>query len=144
MHIVIYRYSAEELDRIFKELCWRLNVKHEYDKSRHLISIKKGLFHPVYIEGRCGSYEKLVGLHPDFYNVEDGRTECLLEQVASKVNGIKLCNVRDVLKIIDILKTSETITLDMADADDISDIEVSVVEIESDMAVDIQLGGYCE
>lgn len=144
MHIVIYRYSAEELDRIFKELCWRLNVKHEYDKSRHLISIKKGLFHPVYIEGRCGSYEKLVGLHPDFYNVEDGRTECLLEQVASKVNGIKLCNVRDVLKIIDILKTSETITLDMTDADDISDIEVSVVEIESDMAVDIQLGGYCE
>lgn len=28
--------------------------------------------------------------------------------------------------------------------DDISDIEVSVVEIESDMAVDIELGGYCE
>lgn len=29
-------------------------------------------------------------------------------------------------------------------ADDISDIEVSVVEIESDMAVNIELGGYCE
>lgn len=28
--------------------------------------------------------------------------------------------------------------------DDISDIKVSVVEIESDMAVDIELGGYCE
>lgn len=28
--------------------------------------------------------------------------------------------------------------------DNISDIEVSVVEIESDMAVDIELGGYCE
>lgn len=28
--------------------------------------------------------------------------------------------------------------------DDISDIEVEVVEIESDMAVDITLGGYCE
>ena len=28
--------------------------------------------------------------------------------------------------------------------DDISDIIVSVVEIESDMAVDIELGGYCE
>ena len=28
--------------------------------------------------------------------------------------------------------------------DDISDIEVSVVEIESDMTVDIHLGGYCE
>ena len=28
--------------------------------------------------------------------------------------------------------------------DDISDIEVEVVEIESNMAVDITLGGYCE
>ena len=28
--------------------------------------------------------------------------------------------------------------------EDISDIEVEVVEIESDMAVDITLGGYCE
>lgn len=28
--------------------------------------------------------------------------------------------------------------------DDISDIEVNVVEIESDMAVDIELGRYCE
>lgn len=28
--------------------------------------------------------------------------------------------------------------------DNISDIEVEVVEIESDMAVDITLGGYCE
>ena len=28
--------------------------------------------------------------------------------------------------------------------DDISDIDVSVAEIESDMAVDIELGGYCE
>lgn len=28
--------------------------------------------------------------------------------------------------------------------EDISDIEVDIVEIESDMAVDITLGGYCE
>lgn len=115
MNIVIHRHSAEEIDMIFKELCWRLNVTHEYDKSRHLISIKKGLLHPVYIEGRGGSYEKLAGLRPDFYNVEDGRIESILEQGASKVNGIKLRNVCDVLKIIDILKISETITLDVTD-----------------------------
>lgn len=30
------------------------------------------------------------------------------------------------------------------DVEDISDIEVEVVEIESDIAVDITLGGYCE
>lgn len=125
MHIVIYRYSAEELDRILKELCGRLNVTHEYDKSRHLISIKKGLLHPVYIEGRCGSYEKLAGLRPDFYNVEDGRIEWILEQGASKVNGIKLRNVCDVLKIIDILKISETITLDMTDVSEIIKIAMA-------------------
>ena len=28
--------------------------------------------------------------------------------------------------------------------DDISDIEVDIVEIESDKLVDIELGGYCE
>lgn len=31
-----------------------------------------------------------------------------------------------------------------SDVENISDIEVEVVEIESDMAVDITLGGYCE
>ncbi len=31
-----------------------------------------------------------------------------------------------------------------SNVEDISDIEVEVVEIESDMAVDITLGGYCE
>lgn len=30
-----------------------------------------------------------------------------------------------------------------SNVEDISDIEVEVVEIESDMAVDITLGGYC-
>lgn len=32
----------------------------------------------------------------------------------------------------------------MSIVDDISDIEVEVVEIESDKLVDIELGGYCE
>lgn len=31
-----------------------------------------------------------------------------------------------------------------SNVEDISDIEVEVVEIESDMAADITLGGYCE
>ena len=32
----------------------------------------------------------------------------------------------------------------MSIVDDISDIEVEILEIESDTAVDINLGGYCE
>lgn len=33
---------------------------------------------------------------------------------------------------------------DWSYVDDISDIEVEITEIESNMAVDITLGGYCE
>lgn len=33
---------------------------------------------------------------------------------------------------------------DWSHVDDISDIEVEILEIESNMAVDITLGGYCE
>lgn len=69
--------------------------------------ISKGLLHPVYIDGRTGPCERLAGLRPDFYNVDDGGIERFLEQGASKVNGIKLDNVRSVLKIIDILKIPE-------------------------------------
>lgn len=32
----------------------------------------------------------------------------------------------------------------LSNVDDISDIKVEVAEIESDMTVDITLGGYCE
>ncbi len=32
----------------------------------------------------------------------------------------------------------------MSIVDDISDIEVDILEIESDKLVDIELGGYCE
>ena len=107
MNIVIHRYSAKKLERIFEELCRRLDIPYKYDKHRHLISIEEGLFHSVYIEGRCGSRKKLAGLRPDFYNVDDGEIEWFLEQGASKVNGIKLDNVCSVLKIIDILKIPE-------------------------------------
>lgn len=104
MNIVIHRVSAEELEQVLGELCLKLDIPYKYNKHRHLISIEEGLFHSVYIEGRCGPCEKLAGLRPDFYNVDDGEIEWFLEQGASKVNGIKLDNVCSVLKIIDILK----------------------------------------
>ena len=69
-----------------------------------MISIEDGILHPIYINGRTGPCEKLAGLRPDFYNVKDESIEWILEQGASKVNGIKLDNVCSVLKIIDILK----------------------------------------
>jgi hypothetical protein len=104
MNIVIHRYSAKELELVLGELCLKLDIPYKYDKYRRLISIEAGLLHPVYIDGRIGPCEKLAGLRPDFYNVDDGEIKWFLEQGASKVNGIKLDNVRSVLKIIDILK----------------------------------------
>lgn len=110
MNIVIYRVSAEELERVLEKLCLKLDIPYKYDKHRRLISIENGILHPVYIDGRTGPCEKLGGLRPDFYNIDDGRDgmmEWMLEQGACKVDGIKLDNVRSVLKIIDILKIPE-------------------------------------
>lgn len=104
MNIVIYRVSAEELEQALEELCLKLDIPYKYNKRGRLISIEDGILHPIYINGRTGPCEKLAGLRPDFYNVDDGGIEWLLEQGASKVNGIKLDNVCSVLKIIDILK----------------------------------------
>lgn len=107
INVIVHRYSMKELERIFGDLCLKLDIPYKYDKRRRLISIEDGLIHPVYIDGRTGSYEKLAGLRPDFYNTDDGEIEWFLEQGASKVNGIKLDNVRSVLKIIDFLKIPE-------------------------------------
>lgn len=107
INVIVHRYSAKKLDQIFEELCRRLDIPYKYDKRRHLISIEEGLLHPVYIDGRTGPCEKLAGLRPDFYNVDDGEIEWFLEQGACKVNGIELDNIRSVLKIIDILKIPE-------------------------------------
>lgn len=107
INVIAHRYSMKELERIFGDLCLKLDIPYKYDKRRRLISIEEGLLHPVYIDGRTGPCERLAGLRPDFYNVDDGGIERFLEQGASKVNGIKLDNVRSVLKIIDILKIPE-------------------------------------
>ena len=104
MNIVIHRVSAEELEQVLGELCLKLDIPYKYNKRGRLISIEDGILHPIYINGRTGPCEKLAGLRPDFYNVDDGEIEWFLEQGASKVNGIKLDNVCRVLKIIDILK----------------------------------------
>lgn len=100
MNIVIYRVNAEELEQILEKICLKLDIPYKYNKYRRLISIENG---------RTGPCEKLAGLRPDFYNVDDGIEWALwmLEQGACKVNGIKLNNIRSVLKIIDILKIPE-------------------------------------
>lgn len=107
INIVIYRIRREVLNDVFKELRRRLDIKCKYDKSSCLISMEEGLICPVYIIGKYGDPTRLAGLRPDFYNAENGEINWFLEQAASKLNGVKLDDVRNVLKIVDILKMPE-------------------------------------
>lgn len=73
----------------------------------------------AFYEG-CGHMEHTFGIYTDKDKAEAAK-KVVIEQLYEKEKDDTLSCVND-----------------------ISDIEVSVVEIESDMAVDIHLGGYCE
>ena len=73
----------------------------------------------AYYEG-YGHMEHAFGIYTDKDKVEAAK-KVVIEQLYEKEKHSEWSNVED-----------------------ISDIEVEVVEIESDMAVDITLGGYCE
>lgn len=72
-----------------------------------------------------GSLQQMQGLYPDFYNCSSQEAETHLSERSTAVDGVGLKHVTDVVKIIDILKIVES-------------------NDESDTAVDINLGGYCE
>lgn len=74
----------------------------------------------AYYEG-YGHMEHAFGIYTDKDKAETAKKKVVTEQLYEKE---KYSNWTDV--------------------EDISDIEVEVVEIESDTAVDITLGGYCE
>lgn len=106
INVIIYSRSVNRLDRILSELRQKLDVPYEYDPYRRIIYLERGLLHPIHIAGRSGIYENLQGLRVDFYSTDDGRAAYFLADLASKVNGIRLSDIQDVLKIIDILKLS--------------------------------------
>lgn len=106
INVIIYSRSVNRLDRILLELRQKLDLPYEYDPYRRMIYLERGLLHPIHIAGRSGTYENLQGMRVDFYSTDDGRAEYFLAERASKVNGIRLSNIPDVLKIIDILKLS--------------------------------------
>lgn len=73
----------------------------------------------AYYEG-YGHMEHAFGIYTDKDKAEAAK-KVVIEQLYEKEKHSELSNVED-----------------------ISDIEVEVVEIESDMAADITLGGHCE
>ena len=62
---------------------------------------------PIVIRGMYGSLSKMEGIRPDFYNCSSLDAEKYLSQRAATVDGVSLRHVIDVIKIIDILKTSD-------------------------------------
>lgn len=106
MLIVLYRQNGKEIDQLLKDLCSKLDISYTYQKECNRIILEKGLLHSIEIYGCFDDPTHLYDLRPDFYNTYNERAALILSQCASKVHGIRLEHVRDVLKIIDILKVN--------------------------------------
>lgn len=106
MLIVLYRQNRKEVDQLLKDLCSKLDISYTYQKECNRIILEKGLLHSIEIYGCFDDPTHLYGLRPDFYNTYNERAALILSQCASKVHGIRLEHVRDILKIIDILKVN--------------------------------------
>ena len=111
---------------VFEALSEQLTIPYKYNRRTHTIEIREKVSHPIIIRGMYGSLRQTQGLYPDFYNCSSQEAETYLSERSTAVDGVGLKHVTDVVKIIDILKIVES-------NDD-----------ESDTAVDVNLGGYCE
>ncbi len=106
MLILIHRSSIDDMRESIKGLA--LELVNKYDTgiryTDRAIHIDTSLTHKhIDIFGRCGNPEKCAGLRPDFWYTDRKDMDFWFECAAEKVNGIKLNDYRDTLKIIDIL-----------------------------------------
>lgn len=77
------------------------------ERRRDTIGISDGLIRPVIIIGEYGRWDKLAGLRPDFWIAGDDDCRAMLTLGASKVGGVELNRIEDVLKIVEILRVEE-------------------------------------
>ena len=73
------------------------------ERRRDAIGISDGLIRPVII-GKYGRWDKLAGLRPDFWIAGDDDCRAMLKMSASKIGGVELNRIEDVLKIVEILR----------------------------------------
>lgn len=102
IQIVIHDCSGEELYSKLSYLSSMIPISQE--RRRDAIGISDGLIRPAIIIGKYGRWDKLAGLRPDFWIAGDDDSRTMLALAASKVGGIELKRIEDVLKIVEILR----------------------------------------
>lgn len=74
------------------------------ERRRDAIGISDGLLRPVLIIGKYRRLDRLAGLRPDFWIAGDDDGRSMLKMSASKIGGVELNRIEDVLKIVEILR----------------------------------------
>lgn len=100
--IVIHSLKAERLDSELSYLSSMIPIPQQ--RRSNAIGLADGLIRPVIIIGKFGEWNKLAGLRPDFWIAEDTDSRTMLTLGASKVGGVELNRIEDILKIVEILK----------------------------------------
>lgn len=54
----------------------------------------------IRIDFRCGEWEKMAGIRPDYYNAYNREVRQMLEMGACKCNGSELSSLRDIRDVI--------------------------------------------
>ena len=103
--IVIHDHSGEELYSELSYLSSMIPIRQE--RRGNSIGISDGLIRPVIIIGKYWRWNKLAGLRPDFWIAGDDDCRAMLKMSATKVGGIELNRIEDVLKIVEILRVEE-------------------------------------
>ena len=100
--IVIDDRRREELYSKLSYLSSMIPIRQE--RRRDAIGISDGLIRPVIIIGKYGRWNKLAGLRPDFWIAGDDDCRAMLKMNATKVGGVELSRIEDILKIVEILR----------------------------------------
>lgn len=100
--IVIDDRRGEELYSKLSYLSSMIPIRQE--RRRDAIGISDGLLRPVLIIGKYGRLDRLAGLRPDFWIAGDDNGRAMLKMSATKVGGVELNRIEDVLKIVEILR----------------------------------------
>lgn len=103
--IVIHDLRGEEL--YSKLSCLSSMIPIRQERRRDAIGISDGLIRPVIIIGKYGRWDKLAGLRPDFWITGDDDSRTMLSLGATKVRGVELNRIEDILKIVEILRVEE-------------------------------------
>lgn len=100
--IVIHDSRGEELYSELSYLSSMIPIRQE--RRGNAIGISDGLIRPVIIIGKYRRLDRLAGLRPDFWIAGDDYSRTMLTSGVTKVGGVELNRIEDVLKIVEILR----------------------------------------